>query len=235
MNVREISYKVEGHKGLVYTRPALRKNHKGSHKIQGYVRRRVENHPFSDKRGYVSEHRLVMEAHIKRFLKPDEVVHHINGIRDDNRIENLEIYTDQKRHASSHAESAIRDEQSQRWIPDPVLAAKKFRLLNRNTGLMEVRDLSNLINTTFRRGQFEYRGAWTGLHDKSGKEIYEGDILADGTVSNMCVIWSERNASWCLRSMSWAFDHYFGEAVNAENCEVIGNIHEHPELLKGDA
>lgn len=227
MNVREISYKVEGHKGLVYTRPALRKNHKGSHKIQGYVRRRVENHPFSDKRGYVSEHRLVMEAHIKRFLKPDEVVHHINGIRDDNRIENLEIYTDQKRHASSHAESAIRDEQSQRWIPDPVLASKKFRLLNRNTGLMEVRDLSNLINTTFRRGQFEYRGAWTGLHDKNGREIYEGDIVKHQW--NGC----EEEGPFIVESLEWAYIENRNEKNGKLTCisEIIGNIYDNPELV----
>lgn len=61
-----------------------------------------ENHPYSDKDGYVLEHRLVMEAHIGRYLQPGEVVHHINGKRDDNRIENLQLRVSRKDHGHGH-------------------------------------------------------------------------------------------------------------------------------------
>jgi HNH endonuclease len=53
----------------------------------------VPGHPRAGKGAYVFEHILVMEQLLGRYLLPDETVHHLNGVRDDNRPENLELRT----------------------------------------------------------------------------------------------------------------------------------------------
>lgn len=71
--------------------------------VTGYVFVDVPRHPFAQK-GYVAEHRMVVERHLietapgsdmlimlgdNLYLSPEIVVHHINGVKDDNRLENL--------------------------------------------------------------------------------------------------------------------------------------------------
>lgn len=58
----------------------------------GYVMVKRRNHPNANKHGYVLEHVLVMSEMIGRSLQNDETVHHKNGVKDDNRPENLELW-----------------------------------------------------------------------------------------------------------------------------------------------
>lgn len=67
----------------------------------GYIAVHAPDHPNAVAGGYVLEHRLIAEEHAGRLLEANEVVHHINHIRTDNRVENLQIMTASE-HQSMH-------------------------------------------------------------------------------------------------------------------------------------
>lgn len=71
-----------------------------------------------------------------------------------------------------------------------------------------------------------YLQQFTGLHDKNGKEIYEGDILNGSQYNNGIYIVKD------LRDLySENNDSEYSNFNFVENCEVIGNIFENPELI----
>jgi hypothetical protein len=63
----------------------------------GYRNVRMPSHPYNNC-GYVREHRLVVEAHLGRYLEPTEVVHHIDGNPANNDITNLEVFASNAEH-----------------------------------------------------------------------------------------------------------------------------------------
>lgn len=73
----------------------------------GYIIVRCEGHPRAKGKGqYVFEHVLIMEKYLGRYLRMDEVVHHINKIKNDNRIKNLQLLT-KSQHSSFHRKQDI--------------------------------------------------------------------------------------------------------------------------------
>lgn len=70
---------------------------KGGRRLSGgYVKIYSPQHPNCTTHKTVLEHRLVMEKQLGRYLKQSEVVHHLNGIKHDNRPENLVVLSDRK-------------------------------------------------------------------------------------------------------------------------------------------
>lgn len=67
----------------------------------GYILAYAPKHPHAHKDGYVMLHTVIMERHIGRYLADNEVIHHINHDKTDNRIENL-MLMDKKEHMSMH-------------------------------------------------------------------------------------------------------------------------------------
>ena len=69
---------------------------------EGYIFILDRNHPYADISGRVKEERLMIEKHLGRYLFLGEVVHHKNGNKQDNRIENLEVFSSKSEHTAFH-------------------------------------------------------------------------------------------------------------------------------------
>ncbi len=101
--VRRISENMKGKNNPNYGKKGKRRIYR-----YGYIYIYKPEHPNCINLGYIAEHRLIMEKKLKRYLTKKELVHHINGIRDDNRIKNLICLTSSKHH-QGHNKEFLRD------------------------------------------------------------------------------------------------------------------------------
>ena len=75
----------------------------GTHQIRsGYILEYCPDHPHCNARGSVLQHRLVMERKLGQILPRSIVVHHLNGVKTDNRPDNLELISSHSEHMRQH-------------------------------------------------------------------------------------------------------------------------------------
>ncbi len=120
----------------------------------------------------------------------------------------------------------------------------KYRVIGYGGSLMEVKSL--LFNTSVGliavtdEGDYRisdggvYLMEYTGMKDKNGKEIYEGDIVKlfiDGDPYLYEIIWEEEHQRFGLVEADGTIEHDSWAYTSNNDFEVIGNIYENPNLL----
>lgn len=120
----------------------------------------------------------------------------------------------------------------------------KFRCYSKKYEVMEycdtIKDLYDVTHNNKDDSLIEIRQIeimqYTWLKDKNWKEIYEGDILKiwKSTKDYYVVFWHDRYCCFAIKSKWDLYSHFFWEALEPEDCEVIWNIYENPELLNND-
>ncbi|MFY0760212.1 HNH endonuclease [Metabacillus dongyingensis] len=124
----------------------------------GYVTLCIKSHPNGDKvHGYVFEHRVVMEMKLGRYLREDEIVHHKNEIKHDNRLGNLELmdHTDHtvmhhigmKRTSGTKEKISLKSQE--RWNTPVITKEEMVSMIDSGLPLKDIFKKLNISQWTF--------------------------------------------------------------------------------------
>lgn len=99
---------------------------------------------------------------------------------------------------------------------------------NSNVGM-----INTILNSQYYK-EYEFM-QYTGLHDKTEKEIYEGDIVKVDNIDLAIIYFDDDRMAWGIKPIN---EFYFDSPLLSENISlelrVIGNIYDNPELLGGE-
>ena len=123
--------------------------------VKGYWQIHRPEHPHANKKGYVAEHRLVMEKKLGRYLLRQEVVHHIDGDPKNNSPENLMVFQTNREHLKAELKGRVPN-----WTPEgkaSLLRAAKSRIKYSGTKEERRREASRLHEIRRKQARLDAR------------------------------------------------------------------------------
>jgi uncharacterized phage protein (TIGR01671 family) len=127
------------------------------------------------------------------------------------------------------------------WDKVNNIMCKVLNIAPSDDGICSVQGIAvTELGVSIRAGKYFELMQDTGLKDKNGVEIYEGDILSYPEEEQIIsIVWDDSSAGWEFNEHSGLDDGVgrgdwdFNIGI-AKNCKVIGNIYENPELLDNE-